>query len=89
LFLGQYAFGQSFIKGHVSDSSGGDLPGVSIFTADQLNATISMENGDYRLKIPSDKKLTVYYSFAQKRVSREVGPLIPGETITLNSTGKP
>ena len=84
MFLGQYAFGQSFIKGHVSDSSGGDLPGVSIFTADQLNATISMENGDYRLKIPSDKKLTVYYSFAQKRVSREVGPLIPGETITLN-----
>jgi hypothetical protein len=84
LFLGQYAFGQSFIKGHVSDSSGGDLPGVSIFTADQLNATISVENGDYRLKIPSDKKLTVYYSFAQKRVSREVGPLIPGETITLN-----
>lgn len=84
MFLGQYAFGQSFIKGHVSDSSGGDLPGVSIFTADQLNSTISLENGDYRLKIPSDKKFTVYYSFAQKRVSREVGPLIPGETITLN-----
>lgn len=60
------------------------MGGVSIFTSDKLNATISDENGNYKLKIPSDKSFVVYYSFAQKRVTRDIRPLKPGETILVN-----
>ena len=60
------------------------MGGVSIFTSDKLKAAISDENGNYKLKIPSDKSFIVYYSFAQKRVTREVGPLKSGETILVN-----
>ena len=59
MFVGLGSFGQSFVKGHVSDSSGIDLGGVSVFTSDRLNSAISDENGNYKLKLPSDKTFIV------------------------------
>ncbi len=75
---------QSFITGQVSDSSGVDLPGVSIFTSDQLHSTNSDESGHYKLSIPSDISFTIYYSYAQKRVKREVRSLKQGESLEVN-----
>ncbi len=84
MFIGQCSFGQSFVKGHVSDSSGFDIPEASVFTDDRYNSAFTNDAGDYILKIPSDKKFKVYYSFAQKLVSRDVGPLKPGEIFVIN-----
>jgi hypothetical protein len=49
-----------------------------------LHYTISKDNGYYKLNIPSDKSFTIYFSFAQKRISRKIGPLKPGENKDLN-----
>jgi len=82
--LGYYSFGQSYITGRVIDSLSTQIADVSIFTADQLNFTQSDDAGFYRLKVPSDQQLIIYYSFAQKRVSKKVGPLKVGQTLKLN-----
>ncbi|MCB9252816.1 MAG: TonB-dependent receptor [Flavobacteriales bacterium] len=76
--------GQSFLTGYITDSSGTKIPDVSIFTSDQLNYCISGENGKYFLKLPSNKRQVVYFSYSQRRVSRTIEPLKEGETLRLD-----
>ena len=68
----------------ITDSTGNKLPDVSVFTSDQLHYTISKDNGYYKLTLPSDKVFTIYFSYAQKRISKKIGPLKSGETMELN-----
>ena len=68
----------------ITDSTGNKLPDVSVFTSDQLHYTISKDNGYYKLTLPSDKVFTIFFSYAQKRMSKKIGPLKSGETKELN-----
>ncbi|MFM9943916.1 MAG: hypothetical protein ACKVQB_01655, partial [Bacteroidia bacterium] len=82
MFIGQFALAQSYIKGVVSDSSGVQLGGVSIFTDDQLYAVVSEEDGTYILKVPPEKGYTIYFFYQKTRVIRTIKPLKNKETIT-------
>lgn len=75
---------QSVVNGVVTDSSGNGIQDVSIFTSDQLHYTFTGKNGVYRLEVPSGKVHTLYFSYAQKRISKTIGPLSAGQSINLS-----
>lgn len=49
-----------------------------------MNFTFSDNNGYYKLKVPSEHTITLFFSFLQKREKKTVQKLKKGETFVLN-----
>lgn len=86
LAISQWVSAQSFVKGSVVDSTGAALQDVSVFTSDRLHTVFTDKNGNYKLDVPSNTALTIYYSYIMQKASLKIGPLPPGATITKNVT---
>lgn len=84
IFIRVCSFGQSYITGYTTDSSGEVLPGVSIYTSDGLLDTRSDGDGNYILKVSSNTKYTIIYSYTETKIIKEIGPLKERETVKVN-----
>ncbi|WP_200978995.1 SusC/RagA family TonB-linked outer membrane protein [Echinicola sp. 20G] len=67
---------QTVLTGKITDQSGEPLIGASVFVENDqqrsLNGTVSDENGNYRLAVPSDPNLTIVFSYIGFKTRKEV-----------------
>lgn len=84
MFLSLFSFGQDIatIKGKLIDEDGNPLSGATIQILEEKLVTTSDKNGTYSLKVPSNKKLIVNYSFIGMKTKRVEIQLSPGQVFT-------
>lgn len=67
LIVSFFAFAQSPVTGKITDKSGTPLPGVSVVIQGTTNATVTDENGEFSIDVPSgaegEKKKKLIISF--------------------------
>lgn len=71
LIASMTAFGQTAVRGQVTDASGGPLPGVAVLVPGTSIAAITDADGAYSITVPSDKEDLLFscYSYEDQQVT--------------------
>jgi hypothetical protein len=75
---------EAYVQGYVHNAGGKALPSVSVSIEKINSGTISNDSGFYRIKIPSNKQITINYSCIGYQAMRKNIRLHPGETLRQN-----
>jgi hypothetical protein len=73
------------VQGTVTDAQGNSIPGVNIYdTSKTIQTNPSDRNGRYSIKIPTDRKVTLIFSFVGYQKVEKTFELKPNESIIFN-----